>query len=63
MVDHEEGIRDVTVLNPGAKHSISVGMCNAVDPFRGSLGYFGLGIIDGPRSSSRAASAGRCART
>jgi glutamate synthase domain-containing protein 3 len=46
---YEEGIRDVTVLNPGARHSLGVGLlvrCRIT--FEGSLGYFGLGIIDGP---------------
>jgi glutamate synthase domain-containing protein 3 len=46
---YEEGIRDVTVLNPGARHSLGVGLlvrCRLT--FDGSLGYFGLGIIDGP---------------
>ena len=46
---YEERITDVTVRNPGAKHSIGVGIltrCNL--RFEGSLGYFGLGLIDGP---------------
>jgi glutamate synthase domain-containing protein 3 len=46
---YDEGIRDVTILNPGAKHSLGVGIlvrCRLT--FGGSLGYFGLGIIDGP---------------
>jgi glutamate synthase domain-containing protein 3 len=46
---YDEGIRDVTILNPGAKHSLGVGIlirCRLT--FAGSLGYFGLGIIDGP---------------
>jgi methylamine---glutamate N-methyltransferase subunit B len=46
---YEEGIRDVTVLNPGAKHSLGVGLLTRCRiTFDGSLGYFGLGIIDGP---------------
>ena len=46
---YEEGIRDVTVLNPGAKHSIGVGILQRCTiRFAGSLGYFGLGVIDGP---------------
>ncbi len=46
---YEEGIRDVTVLNPGAKHSIGVGILQRCRiRFEGSLGYFGLGVIDGP---------------
>jgi methylamine---glutamate N-methyltransferase subunit B len=46
---YDEGVRDVTVLNPGARHSLGVGIlvrCRLT--FAGSLGYFGLGIIDGP---------------
>ena len=46
---YQEGIRDVTVLNPGARHSLGVGIlqrCRVT--FDGSLGYFGLGLIDGP---------------
>ena len=46
---YEQGIRDVTVLNPGAKHSIGVGILQRCKiRYEGSLGYFGLGVIDGP---------------
>jgi len=46
---YEEGITDVTVQNPGAKHSIGVGILTRCKlRFEGSLGYFGLGLIDGP---------------
>jgi glutamate synthase domain-containing protein 3 len=46
---YEEGIKDVTVLNPGAKHSIGVGILTRCKiSFEGSLGYFGCGLIDGP---------------
>lgn len=46
---YEQGIRDVTVLNPGAKHSLGVGILQRCKiRFAGSLGYFGLGVIDGP---------------
>jgi glutamate synthase domain-containing protein 3 len=46
---YEQGIRDVTVLNPGAKHSIGVGILQRCRiRYEGSLGYFGLGLIDGP---------------
>jgi glutamate synthase domain-containing protein 3 len=46
---YERGIRDVTVMNPGAKHSIGVGILQLCTlRFEGSLGYFGLGVIDGP---------------
>jgi methylamine---glutamate N-methyltransferase subunit B len=46
---YEEGIKDVTVLNPGAKHSLGVGILTRCKiTFDGSLGYFGCGLIDGP---------------
>jgi glutamate synthase domain-containing protein 3 len=46
---YEQGARDVTVLNPGAKHSLGVGILQRCRiRFEGSLGYFGLGLIDGP---------------
>lgn len=46
---YENGITDVTVLNPGAKHSIGVGILQRCKiRFVGSLGYFGCGLIDGP---------------
>jgi glutamate synthase domain-containing protein 3 len=46
---YEEGIRDVTVRNPGARHSLGVGILQRCTiTFDGSLGYFGLGLIDGP---------------
>lgn len=45
----EEGVRDVTVRNPGARHSLGVGILQRCRiTFDGSLGYFGLGLIDGP---------------
>jgi glutamate synthase domain-containing protein 3 len=46
---YEEGIADVTVRNPGAKHSLGVGILTRCRiTFDGSLGYFGCGLIDGP---------------
>jgi methylamine---glutamate N-methyltransferase subunit B len=46
---YEEGVDDVTVLNPGAKHSLGVGILTRCRiRFEGSLGYFGCGLIDGP---------------
>jgi glutamate synthase domain-containing protein 3 len=46
---YEQGIRDVRVLNPGAKHSLGVGiLARCRLEFDGSLGYFGCGLIDGP---------------
>ena len=44
-----EGYGTITVLNPGAKHSLGVGILNRLQlEFDGSLGYFGCGLIDGP---------------
>ncbi len=46
---YEEGVKDVTVLNPGAKHSLGVGILTRCRiEFQGSLGYFGCGLVDGP---------------
>jgi methylamine---glutamate N-methyltransferase subunit B len=46
---YEEGVRDVTVENPGARHSLGVGILTRCRiRFAGSLGYFGCGLIDGP---------------
>jgi methylamine---glutamate N-methyltransferase subunit B len=46
---YEEGVKDVTVENPGAKHSVGVGILTRCKiTFAGSLGYFGCGLIDGP---------------
>ena len=46
---YEQGVTDVTVLNPGAKHSLGVGILTRCKiTFDGSLGYFGCGLIDGP---------------
>ncbi len=44
-----DGYGDITVRNPGAKHSLGVGILNRLNlTFDGSLGYFGIGLIDGP---------------
>ena len=46
---YEQGIRDVTVRNPGSRHSLGVGILQRCKiTFDGSLGYFGCGLIDGP---------------
>jgi glutamate synthase domain-containing protein 3 len=46
---YEQGLKDVTVLNPGAKHSLGVGILTRCRiRFEGSLGYFACGVIDGP---------------
>jgi methylamine---glutamate N-methyltransferase subunit B len=45
---YEQGVRDVTVLNPSARHSLGVGILTRCKlTFEGSLGYFGLGLLDG----------------
>ncbi|MFQ5971819.1 MAG: GXGXG motif-containing protein [Alphaproteobacteria bacterium] len=44
-----EGHGTIVVHNPGAKHSLGVGILNRLQLyFEGSLGYFGVGLIDGP---------------
>jgi len=44
-----QGHGTVVVKNPGAKHSLGVGILNRLQLyFEGSLGYFGCGLIDGP---------------
>ncbi len=46
---YEQGVKDVTVLNPGSKHSLGVGILTRCRiTFDGSLGYFACGLIDGP---------------
>jgi glutamate synthase domain-containing protein 3 len=45
----QEGYGTIVVKNPGAKHSLGVGVLNRLQlTFEGSLGYFGCGLIDGP---------------
>ena len=45
---YENGVHDVTVRNPGAKHSLGVGiLARCTITFEGSLGYFAAGLIDG----------------
>ncbi len=45
----KEGYGTINVKNPGAKHSLGVGILNRLNlNFEGSLGYFGCGLIDGP---------------
>lgn len=44
-----EGYGTIVVKNPGAKHSLGVGILQRLQLyFDGSLGYFGCGLIDGP---------------
>ena len=45
----EEGYGTIVVKNPQGKHSLGVGILNKLNLiFEGSLGYFGVGSIDGP---------------
>jgi len=45
----KEGHGTIVIKNPGAKHSLGVGILNRLNLiFEGSLGYFGIGLIDGP---------------
>ena len=44
-----EGYGSIVAKNPGAKHSLGVGILNRLQlSFEGSLGYFAAGLIDGP---------------
>ena len=44
-----QGYGAITLNNPGARHSVAVGILNRLNlKIRGSLGYFGCGLIDGP---------------
>jgi len=46
---YEQGVKEVTVRNPSARHSLGVGILTRCKmTFDGSLGYFGCGLIDGP---------------
>jgi methylamine---glutamate N-methyltransferase subunit B len=46
---YERGVSEVTILNPGARHSLGAGLLTRCRiNFEGSLGYFALGMIDGP---------------
>jgi methylamine---glutamate N-methyltransferase subunit B len=45
----QQGYGTIVIRNPGAKHSLGVGILNRLQLyFEGSLGYFGCGLIDGP---------------
>ncbi|WP_232664062.1 glutamate synthase [Pseudonocardia sp. TRM90224] len=46
---YTEGVTELTIHNPGAQHSIAVGLLTRCRiTINGSLGYFGCGLIDGP---------------
>ncbi len=45
----KEGHGTIVVKNPMARHAMGVGILNRLNLyFEGSLGYFGIGLIDGP---------------
>ena len=45
----KDGYGSITMRNPGAKHSLAVGILNRLNlVLDGSLGYFGCGLLDGP---------------
>ena len=44
-----QGYGSIVLKNPGAKHSVAVGILNRLNlDIEGSLGYFGCGLVDGP---------------
>jgi glutamate synthase domain-containing protein 3 len=46
---YTEGVTEVVLQNPGARHSLAVGLLTRCRiRIEGSLGYFGVGLIDGP---------------
>lgn len=46
---YTEGVTEITLTNPRARHSIAVGVLQRCRiRIEGSLGYFGCGLIDGP---------------
>lgn len=58
----EAGHGTIVVHNPGAKHSLGVGILNRLNLyFEGSLGYFGVGLIDGPNVRIRGRVGWSCA--
>ena len=45
----KQGHGTIVLKNPGAKHSLAVGILNRLNLIiEGSLGYFGVGLLDGP---------------
>lgn len=45
----QDGYGTIVLKNPGAKHSLAVGILNRLNLIiEGSLGYFGVGLMDGP---------------
>jgi methylamine---glutamate N-methyltransferase subunit B len=57
-----EGYGTIVIRNPGAKHGIAVGILNRLQlHIEGSLGYFGVGLIDGPNVRIRGRVGWSCA--
>ena len=57
-----QGHGTIVVKNPGAKHGLGVGILNRLNLyFEGSLGYFGVGGIDGPNVRVRGRVGWSCA--
>ena len=57
-----EGHGTIVVRNPQAKHGLGVGILNRLQLyFEGSLGYFGIGLIDGPNVRIRGRVGWSCA--
>ncbi|MEZ5773259.1 MAG: GXGXG motif-containing protein [Hyphomicrobiaceae bacterium] len=45
----KQGFGTIVLKNPGAKHSVGVGILNRLNLIvEGSLGYFAVGLLDGP---------------
>ena len=46
---YDQGITEVTIVNPKGRHSLAVGILTRCRiTIEGSLGYFALGLLDGP---------------
>ena len=46
---YDEGVNEVTIVNPGSKHSLGVGILKRCRlTFEGSPGWYACGLIDGP---------------
>ena len=57
-----EGYGTIVVRNPRGKHSLGVGILNRLNLiFEGSLGYFAIGLIDGPNVRIRGRVGWSCA--
>lgn len=57
-----EGYGTIVIQNPRGKHSLGVGILTRLNLiFEGSLGYFGVGLIDGPNVTIRGRVGWSCA--